>query len=206
MLFEETGLSSTSVTTTALLDSLKDPAQAAVWSEFDARFRPLLTAFAVRMGLEAGEAEDVAQETLVEFVAAYRTGKYDRSRGRLSSWIISIAHHRISHRRRVVERAEGRRGESALVDMSDPARLTAVWHDEQQRLIIIRAMEMLRAGKTAEPTLRAFDLFAVRGVAAEEVARECGMTVAEVYTAKNRVAERLRTIIDELTIAWREDE
>ncbi|MCC6677012.1 MAG: RNA polymerase sigma factor [Phycisphaerales bacterium] len=189
-----------------LLDSLKDPAQTAVWSEFDARFRPLLTAFAVRLGLDAVEAEDAAQETLVEFVGAYRAGKYDRSKGRLSSWIISIAHHRIAHRLQVVGRAAGRRGESALVDLSDPARLTAVWQDEQQRLIIIRAMEILREGKTAEPTIRAFDLFAVRGVAAEEVARECGMTVAEVYTAKNRVAERLRTIIDELTAAWREDE
>lgn len=189
-----------------LLESLKDPAQAAVWGEFDVRFRPLLTAFAVRLGLDAGEAEDVAQETLVEFVGAYRAGKYERSRGRLSSWIISIAQHRIAHRRLAVGRGAGRRGESALVDLSDPARLTAVWQDEQRRLIIVRAMEILREGKTSEPTVRAFELFAVRGVAAEEVARECGMTVAEVYTAKNRVAGRLRKIIEDLTAAWREDE
>ena len=193
-------------TSTVLLESLKDPAQEAVWREFDARFRPLLTAFAVRLGLEAGEAEDVAQETLVEFVGAYRAGKYDRSRGRLSSWIISIARHRISHRRLAVGRAAGRRGESGLVDLSDPARLTAVWEDEQRRLIIIRAMEVLRAGRTAEPTLRAFDLVAVRGLPAEEAARECGMTVDEVYTAKNRVTKRLREIVAELTSAWREGE
>ncbi len=67
-------------------------------------------------------------------------------------------------------------------------------------------MEVLREGRTAEPTLRAFDLFAVRGVPAEEVARECGMTVDEVYTAKNRVTGRLREIVEELTAAWREGE
>ena len=199
-------MSSAPVTTTVLLESLKDPAQAGVWREFDARYRPLLTAFAARLGLEAGEAEDVAQEALVEFVRAYRAGTYDRSRGRLSSWIISIAQHRISHRRRAVGRAAARRGESALVDLSDPARLTAVWEDEQRRLIILRAMEVLRAGKSAAPTLRAFDLVAVRGVPVEEAARECGMTVDEVYTAKNRVAKRLREIVGELTAAWREDE
>jgi RNA polymerase sigma-70 factor (ECF subfamily) len=189
-----------------LLESLKDPAQAAVWGAFDARYRPLLTAFAVRLGLEAGEAEDVAQESLVEFVSAYRADKYDRSRGRLSSWIISIAQHRISHRRRALGRAEDRRGESALVDLSDSARLTAVWEDEQRRLVIVRAMDVLRAGKTADATLRAFDLVAVRGMPAKEAARECGMTVGEVYTARYAVARRLRGIVGELTAAWQDAE
>jgi RNA polymerase sigma-70 factor (ECF subfamily) len=191
-------------TTTVLLESLKDPAQDAVWREFDARFRPLITAFAVRLGLNPGEAEDVAQETLVEFVHAYRKGQYDRTRGRLSSWVIGIAQNRISHRRRAAARVAGRRGESALVDLSDPARLTAVWEDEQRQIIFVRAMEVLREGRTAEPTLRAFELVAVRGVPAEAAARECGMTVDEVYIAKTRVTRRLREIIEALTAAWRE--
>ena len=93
-----------------------------------------------------------------------------------------------------------------MLDLGDSARLTAVWEDEQRRLIIVRAMEVLRKGRTAEPTLRAFELVAVRGVPAEEVARECGMSVDEVYTAKNRVAGRLRQIVGELTAAWREEE
>jgi RNA polymerase sigma-70 factor (ECF subfamily) len=190
-------------TTTALLNSLRDPAQGTVWGEFDARFRPLLTAFAMRLGLEASEAEDVAQETLVEFVSAYRAGKYDRSRGRLSSWIIGIAQNRISRRRLALGRAEGQRGDSGMVDLSDAARLSAVWDDEERRLIIVRAMDVLRAGRTAEPALRAFDLFALRGVPAAEAARECGITVEEVYTAKNRIGKRLREIVHELTVAWR---
>lgn len=189
-----------------MLESLKDPAHATVWNEFDARFRPLLTAFAKRLGLDEGEAEDVAQEALVEFVLAYRAGKYDRSRGRLSSWIISIARNRISDRRAEAGRAAGRRGESALVNLSDPAQLTAVWDDEQRRLIIIRAMEMLRAGRMAESRLRAFDLVALRGMPAQAAARECGMTVDEVYTAKSRVTDRLRRIIGDLTAAWREED
>ncbi|MCC6676310.1 MAG: RNA polymerase sigma factor [Phycisphaerales bacterium] len=193
-------------TTTALLESLRDPAQDAVWREFDARFRPLLTALAVRLGLEVGEAEDVAQETLAEFVRAYRAGRYDRTRGRLSSWIISIARNQIARRRRAVGRDAGRRGESALADLSDTAHLTAVWEEEERHLIILRAMELLRAGRTSEAKLRAFELVAVRGVPAEEAARQCGMTVDEVYTAKNRLITRMREIVDELTAAWREGE
>lgn len=194
------------ITTTVLLESLKDPAQATVWNEFDARFRPLLTAFAARLGLEGSDAEEVAQETLVEFVEAYRAGKYDRTRGRLSSWIISIARHKVSHRHRALGRAEGVRGDSAMVDLADDSQLVAVWKDEQQRMIVVQAMETLRAGRTREPTIRAFELFAIRGVPAEQVALDCGMTVDEVYTAKSRVTTRLRGIVDELTAAWREDE
>jgi DNA-directed RNA polymerase specialized sigma24 family protein len=193
-------------TTTVLLESLKDPGQDVVWRDFDARFRPLLTAFVVRLGLDASEAEDVAQETLVEFVCAYRDGKYDRSRGRLSSWIIAIAQNRTARRRLAIGRAADQRGNSALVDLSDPARLSAVWEDEQRRLIIARAMELLRAGRTAESTLRAFELVAIRGVPAAEVAAQCGMTVGEVYTAKNRVTRRLRAIIEQLTAAWHQGE
>jgi len=191
-------------TTTALLESLKDPGQDGVWWEFDARFRPLLTALAVRLGLDVGEAEDVAQETLAEFIRAYREDKYDRTRGRLSSWVIAIAKNRIARRRRAVGRHAGRRGDSALADLSDTAHLAALWDEEERHLIILRAMELLRAGRASEAKLRAFELVAVRGVPAEEAARECGMSVDEVYTAKSRLTIRLREIVEELTAAWRE--
>lgn len=198
-------MSTAHTTTTVLLRLLKDPAEEQVWREFDARFRPLLTGLAMRLGLNGGEAEDVAQETLIEFVRSYREGKYERSRGRLSSWIISIAQHRITHRRAALGRADGRRADSAPVDLSDPERLATMWEEEQRRLILVRAMEVLRQGRTAESTLQAFELFAIRGVPADEVARECGMTVDDVYTAKNRVTGRLREIADELSAAWREE-
>lgn len=193
-------------TTTALLESLKDPARVAVWSEFDARFRPLLTALAVRLGLDVGEAEDVAQETLTEFVRAYRQGRYDRTRGRLSSWVIAIAKNQILRRRRAVGRAAGQVEGSTLAELCDAAHLTAVWETEERRLIMIRAMELLREGRTEERTLRAFELVGVRGVPVEEAARQCGMSVDEVYTARTRVTGRLRRIVEELTAAWREGE
>jgi RNA polymerase sigma-70 factor, ECF subfamily len=191
-------------TTTVLLESLKDPAQDAVWREFDARFRPLLAAFAARLGLDAGEAEDVAQESLVEFVRAYRNGRYDRTRGRLSSWVISIAKNCILHRHRSLARAAGRQGVWAPADEGDPARLSAIWEEEQQRLIIVRAMDLLREGRMAEPTLKAFELVAIRGVPVEEAARQCGMSVDAVYSAKKRVTGRLREIVEELTASWRD--
>lgn len=193
-------------TSTLLLESLKDPRKDAVWREFDARYRPVLTAFARQLGLSQADSEDVAQETLTEFVAAYREGKYDRSRGRLSSWIIGIARNLIADRRRVGFRRGENRGDSALADLRNRTRLSRVWEAQRKRAIFSRAVEVLRSsGKTAEKTFRAFELVAVRGVPAETAAEECGMTVDEVYVAKNRVTKRLREIVEELTKAYTED-
>lgn len=195
-------------TTTVMLEALKDPSQGAVWAEFDARYRPVVAAFARRLGLGDAEAEDVAQETLIEFLRAYRKGKYDRSRGRLGSWIMGIARHRIADGRIKAARSRGQRGESAfsvVADLRNRTRMTAVWDQEQKRAIVQRAMEILRQGRTSDNSLKAFELLAIRGVPAAAAAEQCGMTPDEVYVAKNRVGKRLREIVDELKAAWREE-
>lgn len=193
-------------TTTLLLESLKDPSQDAVWQEFDLRYRPLLASFGRSLGLGNEDAEEVAQEALSEFVRAYRDGKYSRERGRLSSWIIAIARNRIADRRRVLAKRAGQRGESMLVDLKDAAKLTQIWETERRRTIFLRAFDMLReGGRTEERTLRAFELVTMRGVPAAAAAAECGMTVDEVYVAKNRVTRRLRDLVEQLMAAYTED-
>ena len=84
------------LTTTALLEGLFDPANQELWRHFDERYRPVIIAFARRLGVEPTDAADIAQETLVQFLRDYREGKYDRNRGRLHCWIIGIAKHRIA--------------------------------------------------------------------------------------------------------------
>jgi len=70
-------------TTTRLLEGLCDPEDEALWCEFDAQYRPILVGFARRLGLNVEDAADLAQETLVRFVEAYRAGRYDRGKARL---------------------------------------------------------------------------------------------------------------------------
>ncbi len=52
--------------------------------------------------------------------------------------------------------------------------------------------------------MHAFELFALRGLPATEVSRQCEMEVAEVYRIKNRLTRRLREIVGELTEAFEE--
>lgn len=198
---------SSSVTTTALLDALADPAGQTIWTAFDARYRPILHAVARRMGLEESDAQDVAQQTLVDFARAFRSGGYERGRGRLSAWIIGIARHRGIDILRARAKQRGWRGDSAILSVPDEDQLSQAWNAEQQRLIFEQAWHALRTRSRIEPgTLRAFEMFALEGVPAVTVAEVCGITVAEVYRTKNRITRRLRDYAAELTSAYAAEE
>ena len=193
-------------TTTQLLEALFGPGEEAVWREFDARYRPIIFAFARELGVAAEDAADVAQETLTDFLRDYRAGKYDRRRGRLRSWIIGIARHRVLDTLRQRARNQATRGESAFDELPDDARLTAIWDAEHERSILERAMTELRERTRTDPkTIRVFELVALEEVPAQTVAEDHGITLAEVYRTKNRVTKRLREIVGRLTTMYADE-
>ncbi len=192
-------------TTTALLDALRVGDDAATWSTFIDRYTPILQAVARRLGLGDEDAADIAQQTLLEFVRDMRSGKYDRTRGRLRSWIVAIAEHRSRDLRR---RAQIRdRHASALPPLvpTDQPALEAMWDEEERRAIAAVAWQRVRdTSQLDERTLRAFELVALRSVPAPEAARECGMSVDHLYVAKHRVAARLRQEVEALEVVFRD--
>lgn len=197
-------------TTTKMMEDLRDPQNAGAWSSLNARYRPILFGFGKRLGFSADDAAEIAQDALVEFAIAYRAGKYERGKGRLSSWLIGIAHNLafdLRRQRKAREKALHSALDNFEGEISDDARLTHVWEQEQQSAILAEAFSLLRqSSRTEESTLRAFELFALRNMPAEAVAAECGINVESVYVIKNRLTSRLREIVHELTIAYREDE
>ncbi|MEI7656939.1 MAG: sigma-70 family RNA polymerase sigma factor [Phycisphaerae bacterium] len=191
------------VTTTLLLNSLKNEKDAAAWGAFDARYRRVIEDFARSAGLSHDDATEVAQQTLVDFVSAYRSGRYDRERGRLYSWIIGIAQHKVADCFRAMARGGRAAGGSMSFDLSDSTKVAEVFEQHMQKVIFAEAMERLRTeGQTDERTLKAFELVAIREATVEAAARECGMKPAEIYVAKHRVLARLRKIADEIRAAW----
>jgi len=193
-------------TTTQLLESLRNPSNEDLWREFDDRYRPVLFALARSQGLGEEDAAEVAQLTLAQFSNDYRAGRYDRGRGRLSSWIIGIARNRIADHGRQRRRQRLERGESALVDVADDASLAEAWESARRRVVFERALNVLRNDtRMGERTIKAFELCAIRNAPAEAAAEECGMTVAEVYVAKNRAIKKLREIVAEFTQEYDEE-
>lgn len=199
---------SSTTTTTLLLQGLRDPANSQAWAELDARFRPIITGFARGIGLCDADAADIAQQSLAEFARDYNAGQYNPSRGRLRTWLMSIARH--SAAKVLAQRA--RRGLSlpmgAAAEIQDPAsdaRLTAIWNLEHERAVANEALRRLRTEtRLANHTIRAFELTALQAMTPEQAAAECGMTVAEVYVARKRVAEKLKELVAAVQGAWEE--
>lgn len=198
-------------TTTRLIEDLRDPKNAGAWSAFDARYRPVLICFARKLGFSQDDASELAQQTLAEFARCYQDGRYKRDQGRLSSWLIGIARNVGSGMRR--KRGAGERvGGDTMIgqmpcELPDEQQLTQVWRREREHAILAEAMQTLRAStRMDEHTFRAFELFALRGVPAEEVASQCGIEVDSVYVIKNRLTKRLREIVADITAAYDEGE
>jgi RNA polymerase sigma-70 factor (ECF subfamily) len=193
-------------TTTKLLDSLHDRSNELVWEQIDARYRPVVAALARRLGLSVSEADEVAQQTLSEFVRAYREGRYDRTKGRLSSWIMGIAHHTALRAQRAAGRDAAPMG-THLESVCDEHSLRGMWTEERDRLILGRALASLRDDSNIDDrTFLAFELVGLRGVPASEAAAQSGMSVEQVYVAKSRLTKRLREQVELLTRAFEEDE
>jgi len=184
-------------TTTQLLEALRDPSDRPAWEHLDARYRAVIAGFARRLGLNESDADEVAQQTLVEFVRAYRDNRYDRSKGRLSSWILGIAH---NVARKSVRSRRGVHLATDDGDAHDERTVQALWIEERDRAILARAMRVLREDSELDDrTLLAFELVGLRGVPAQAASEQAGMSVDQVYVAKTRVTKRLRALVRELT-------
>jgi RNA polymerase sigma factor (sigma-70 family) len=193
------------VTTSLLLDALRDERDQDGWREFTERYWPVLVGLGVHLGLTETDAADAAQWTLLEFLREFRAGKYQRGKGRLSAYVIGIARNRIRALRRQSTRRAPAGAEPA--EEMDDATLQNVWEQQRRTVILQQALNKLRESpKLAPSTFQAFELVALRGVPAEEAARQAGISVDDVYLARHRCTRRLREIIDQLTAAWDQEE
>lgn len=187
-------------TSTQFLEDLRNPRNARAWSAFDARYRPVLTAMGRRLGMSGDDAAELAQRTLIEFARAYAAGKYDRSKGRLSSWLIGMSRRVASGMRRSRAVHAAGAGDSRIAELPDDPELTRLWVEERQRAVMDQAIARLRAATRAEErSLKAFELAVLRGMPVEHVAAECGMTLDAVYVIKHRLTRRLRELVAEIT-------
>lgn len=188
-------------TSTELLSGLRHGDNITVWDQFVGRYRPQIVAVARRVGAPAEDAEDIAQEVLIEFVRAYRGGKYERERGRLRSWLLGIA------RRCLANWCRRARGQARIADPQQVAaliaddRLEAFFDAEWRDAVLRQCMAQVRAEVQAS-TWRAFELFACEEWPARRVADELGITENAVFGAKRRVLQRIQELRPQVDELW----
>ncbi|MDG1899506.1 MAG: sigma-70 family RNA polymerase sigma factor [Phycisphaerales bacterium] len=186
-------------TTTALLEGLYDVEDGVVWQVFDDRYRPIIVGVCRRLGLSDSEADDTAQETLIQFLRDYREGRYSRDRGRLRSWIVGIARHRVIDYQRARGRRKEKLGHSSAMEVPDETAVEQLWDQEFERSILRQSVEELRRStRTSEKSIRAFEMLIFDRMAPERVAEDLDMKPHDVYVAKSRVTTKLREIVERL--------
>lgn len=191
------GTSAEWLTTTTILQRLRDYENRDAWERLAGRFRPPIVAFARRLGVSPADAEDVAQNTLLAFAEGFRRGGYDAEKGRLSRWLFGIAYRQALGQRRATARIGVLDHPSAIADWPDEASATGAWDEEWERSLLERCLVAART--EVEPTTyRAFELVVLDERSPADAARLLGVPIKTVYNAKHRLLARIRELRSDL--------
>lgn len=192
-------------TSQTLLMNLKDTRDTAAWSVLSSRYRPMIVAFARKLGLSSDAAQDAAQETLLAFLQAFRADRFDHNKGRLRSFLFGIAHRKvIDYRRRqgreiLVADKTGATAFMAAVPSAE--EMERVWEDEWTNAVLQACLQEI-AAQVKPKTLEAFRLYVLEEWPVEKVATHLDMKENAIYAAKNRVMSRIRELQPRMEEAW----
>lgn len=166
-----------------------------VWREFCRFYTPFLERVAGRLGLRGQDVDEVVQGVLVDLYRGRQGFTYDRSLGRFRDYLKKAVVSRLGKMLREIRRAGT---PSGAVPEPWEDELERHWEREYRQHLLREALAVVR--EQVEPgTYQAFDLYALQGVDAREVARFLGVSTSAVYTYKNRVLERLRAVVREMS-------
>jgi len=212
----------------SLLHRLQSGDDPQSWNEFYRIYGGLIRFFAAQAGLTADEAEEVVQETAIGVARRLPEFTYDPKVCRFKTWLLNLTRWRIQNQLRkrarhggagvppqgmsgeALRRPEDDTKQTATIErVPDPAvpDFGAEWDAAWEKNLVRQAMEHLR-GRIDERQFQAFDLYAVKGWPAGEVAKTLGISVGRVYLTKHRVASLLKKEVLRLEKASRfcEDE
>jgi RNA polymerase sigma-70 factor (ECF subfamily) len=168
------------------------PADLEAWDEFARRYHPMIHVWCVKWGLQASDADDVAQDVLVQLLTTMRTFRYDPARS-FHAWLKTVTQHTLS------QFSAGRRRVPRPIGPDLPiAELVDARDDLEQRLESLFDRDLFeiakrRVEKRVKPvTWDAFRLTALEGLTGQDAARRLRIPVAHVFVARNRVQKRLQ--------------
>jgi RNA polymerase sigma-70 factor (ECF subfamily) len=170
----------------------KFPADLEAWDEFVRHYQPMIHAWCLKWGLQTSDADDVAQDVVVQLLAAMRTFRYDPARS-FHAWLKTVTQHALGHFSTSRRREPGQIGTGILI-----AELVEAGDDLEQRLESLfdrdlLAIAMRRVEKRVKPvTWDAFRLTALDGLTGKDAAHRLQIPVAHVFVARNRVQKLLQ--------------
>lgn len=187
--------SSMDKTSVTLLQRVKDPGDAQAWEEFFKLYYPLVMKYARIRGLRTSDAEEVAQECMRSLATHMPHFEYSTSRGRFRNYLSTMVHNKIYDllRRKHPPTAGG----AALDQVPAPEETEAMWDQVWLWEHLTYCIDRMES-RCADHTMRAFRLYVLEGRPVEEVCQTLDLSANQVYLAKTRMIQRLRTEVREL--------
>lgn len=179
-----------STTSATLLQRLKDSSDRAAWDRLVTLYAPMVKAWAYHAGASASEMDDFLQEVFLLLLKKLRSFEYDIN-GSFRGWLQTVVENKWYEFQRRKPKAVN--GSSEFWGVAAAPPTSKVFEEEEYRRYLIRRVFELIQTDFQLSTREAFLQTALQGRPASEVARELGLTPADVYSARSRVMARLRS-------------
>ncbi len=197
-----------SATHPSLLLRLRNREDASAWEEFFALYHPLLVRVARMRGLQAADADEVAQDVLVAVVQTLNEYKPTGQTGSFRAWLRTIANRRAINR--LVR--DGKHRGSGRTDVLEQLANQPVPVDtelERELQIQWRRQLFIAAGQSVQPTCspttwQAFWRSAVLNESPAHIADDLKISLGSVYVARSRVQMKIREWVDSQSSRWNE--
>ena len=173
----------------SLLLRIRDREDSRAWTTFDEIYRPMLSRFALSLGLNNADAEDVVQHCMSAVVGKLETFEYDRGAGRFKSWLRTLVNNRARDLWRKRRATAAKPDELAQIVDDNPQPEEAferIWMEEHLR----HCLRELRA-EVDPRDYRAFELYAIEQQDAASVSATLGISRGNLHTIKWRLTERV---------------
>jgi RNA polymerase sigma factor (sigma-70 family) len=179
------------LTRASLFSRLRDGGDALAWEQFATRYGKLVRDFAAHAGLGAADADDIAQEVMLGFAKQAADFRYDPSRGRFKTWLLTLARRRIADHWRRHYRQEAGSQAAALPEMPAEPELERLWDVEWESFLLEQALERVRL-RVSNRQFLLWDLAVRQEMPVADICRSLQTHAPAVYLARHRVSRMLR--------------
>jgi RNA polymerase sigma-70 factor (ECF subfamily) len=181
-------------TSNTLLQRVKE-GEVESWSRFVRLYTPLILSWCRYYGLDHHRAEDTSQEVLIKVSRLIQDfEKYNKRAGEFRCWLKLITYNCIRGEPKAPH-FQPIEGDMVGKDPADPGQDSGEEVGPSEDAILVQAAIPLIKAKCKAHTWEAMWQVVVDGRSAQDVARDLGMTVGAVWTAKSNLLRRFRELL-----------
>lgn len=185
-------------TRASLILRLRNAEDMAAWEEFAGLYGPVVFRVARRRGLQAVDAENLVQETLLAVAQSVSQWVERDDRGSFHAWLLRIAHNQavdmLTQRATRPLGQDGERGRKLLDEVSIRNDISSLIDREYERDLLRWAAA--RVQQVVSPqTWQAFWLTEVDGQSVQQAAETLGTSTGHIYVSRSRVMARIKGLV-----------